>query len=65
MFSNEVWFGAGPIRKDARTLYDSILHPQQWEMGRTEAETLSIARERWQPRETYWLYQPSFRSSLW
>lgn len=65
MFSNEEALITGFPRKDARQLYDSVLHPQLWEMGRSEAEALAIASDRWQPRETYWLYQPSFRTVLW
>ena len=63
MFSNESWLTTGD-RPNARELYSSVLYPQLWEMGPTEAESLMIARERWQPRQSYWLYQPSLRSIL-
>lgn len=65
MFSTEDWLLPPYDRQNARSLYDDILYPQQWEMGWTEAEALALARSRWQPAETYWLYQPIAQSALW
>lgn len=64
MFSLKVWLASNERDRVDRS-YGSIHFPQQWKHGRAEDEALQIARDHWQPAETYWLYQPSLRQALW
>lgn len=64
MFALKQWLIIEQENQVRERLYSSITDPLQWQRGRAEEEARQTARERWQPKESYWLMQPEMRTLL-